>query len=220
MQDRILYFSKKGNFFLLKFFQKLLLQSLSCKLKTINKVLRKKNDYFVSQSNISLEDMITLMVNLRNFSIINGIDSFYLLKKKGFSIFFQTTTFYISCVQCLWNFSVLPILETNSDKYSYGFRPFRSVQDLFVEVKNSFLKKKLFLWNVNLKINSSIKFCNNSWLLKNFPMQKKILKSWLEPNILSSFPCIDNSNIFFSLINFSINGLVRDVHYWFYYCYF
>lgn len=195
----------------MKVFQKLLVQSLSCKLKTINKVLRNDNSYFSKNLQISFEDAASLLVNGRNLSISNEINSFYFLSKDGFSIFFQTPSFYISCMQCLWNYSVLPVIEKESDKFSYGFRPFRSVQDLFCEIKNSFFKKKLFLWLIDFKINLSVKFFNSNWLLKNFPMEKKILKSWVKSTLLWSFPCIDNSNIFFSLVNFSINGLVFEV---------
>lgn len=148
------------------------------------------------------------MINLRNFSLNNEIHSFYFSKKNGFSLFFQLPNFYMSCIQCLWNCSVLPIVDNDSDKYSYGFRPFRNVQDLFFEIKNSFLKKKLFLWILDFKFNFHTTLSNNYWLLKNFPMEKRILKSWFKPTFLNCFPCIDNSNIFFSLINFSINGLV------------
>lgn len=166
------------------------------------------NRNFNNQFSLSLEDRISFLINIRNFSTNTATHSFYFSKKNGFSLFFQMPAFYISCIQCLWNFSILPIVENNSDKFSYGFRPFRSVQDLFFEIKNSFLKKKLFLWIINFKFNFYANLSDNYWLLKNFPMEKKILKSWFNPTFFRSFPCIDNSNIFFSLINFSVNGLV------------
>lgn len=201
------------NSLLIKFYQKLLIRSLSCRLKVLNRNLIINSQFFTSKSifNVNFEDIIILVSNLRNLSINSSISTFYFCKRYGYSIFFQMPFFYMNCIQSLWNYSVLPIVENNSDKFSYGFRPFRSTQDLFVEIKNSFLKKRLPLWMVDFKINSSIKLYNSDWLMKNFPVEKKILRSWFGLNtfnFLNNLAYFGDGNIFFSLVNFSVNGLV------------
>lgn len=197
----------------MRFYQKLLIRSLSCRLKVVSKNLAVNSYIFASKSSISIsfDDIITLVFNLRNLALNYTSSKFYFYTRYGFSFFFQMPSFYVNCIQCLWNYSVLPIVENDSDKFSYGFRPFRLTQDLFMEIKNSFLKKKLLLWIVDLKINFSINLCNCDWLIKNFPIEKKVLRSWLRLNTFTfqnNLLYTEDGNIFFSLVNFSLNGLV------------
>lgn len=164
----------------------------------------------------STDDLLNLVLNLRTSINFADVNSFFLSKRGGLSLFFDVPTIYFQSIQCLWNFSVLPIIEAYSDRYSFGFRPFRACKDLFCELNNFVLRKNLFYWSLNTKVSLLSNLSENKWLFKNFPIEKKFFRSWLDKVSYSPLSFFSSQSIYkdfvsisYTLINFSLNGLVR-----------
>jgi RNA-directed DNA polymerase len=217
-QYKIFLFSTLNNFSFTRSYQKLLIHNFCSKLASVRTVLEQnKNVFFFDRFfAFSTDDLLNLVLNIGIFVDVISVNSFFLSKKNGFSLFFDVPTIYFQSIQCLWNFSVLPIIETYSDRYSFGFRPFRACKDLFCELKNFLFRKNLFFWSLNTKVSLLANISENKWLFKNFPIEKKFFKSWLAKvsfSPLSFFPSHviykDFISISYTLINFSLNGLVR-----------
>jgi hypothetical protein len=109
----------------------------------------------------------------------------------------------------------LPFLETKCDKSSYSFRPFRDALDLLKDIKKSFSSKDKQSWYLDIKINCSWNLQTKFWLLKNFPIERQILRSWLNNIVINSFFEYNNSffyfyskDIYFILFNYLLNGLL------------
>nr|YP_009538690.1 RoaA [Phacus pleuronectes]AYQ93667.1 RoaA [Phacus pleuronectes] len=193
--------------------QRLILISLFTKLKVVRDIFFQKSSLFFLEENsfISSYKKLQLVFSMRKNFIVKPFKKVYVSKKYGSSYFFQVPDFYDCCYQSLWNFSVLPILDTFSDRLSFGFKPYRNCLDYFFVLKSwfKFMEKK-FLWSVNLQINP-ILFSFS--IFKNILIEKNCLKNWLNKNLILGKYFLENSffigSIFFSLMNFLFNGLVR-----------
>ncbi len=82
--------------------------------------------------------------------------------------------------QALHLLALEPIAETTSDKNSYGFRPKRSCADAIEQCFIIFAKKKSSRYILEGDIKSCFDKICHKWLLENTPMDKVILKKWLE----------------------------------------
>lgn len=111
----------------------------------------------------------------------------------------------------------LPFVETKLDRSLQGFRPYRDSSDLFKEIKRIFssVEKNNMMSYFYIKLHSSWNSFNKAWLLKNFPIEKKVLKSWFSNISKNSFIKFSKINLFFSnkeisfmLLNYTLNGLV------------
>jgi RNA-directed DNA polymerase len=73
-----------------------------------------------------------------------------------------------------------PIAETRADNNSYGFRKYRSTADAIAQCHNTLSQS----WSAKWVLEGDIKGCfdniSKSWLLENIPMDKKMLKEWLD----------------------------------------
>ncbi len=92
-------------------------------------------------------------------------------------------TMFDRAMQALWVMALEPIAELTADKRSYGFRRYRSAHDA---VEN--------LWNIHCKgteyvLDADIKGCfdtiSHEWLLENIPMDKRVLKQWLQCGVIT-----------------------------------
>ena len=72
-----------------------------------------------------------------------------------------------------------PIAETKSDKNSYGFRPYRSTADAIEQCFNVLNGRNSAEWVLEGDIKGCFDNISKSWLLENIPMDKKMLKKWL-----------------------------------------
>lgn len=216
-QYKIFSFSKLNKFSFTRSFQKLLIRSFCSRLKSVRKVLEENKNFFSFDSyfTVSEDEFLNVALNLGIFVNSFSVDSYFLTKKKGFSLFFDIPNIYFQSIQCLWNFSILPIIESYSDRFSFGFRPYRGCKDLFQEIKNFISRNNLFFWSLNIKVSLVSNFFESKWLSKNLPIEKNFLKSWFPeiaylPLSISSnqYTYRDFVSISYTMINFSLNGLV------------
>ena len=77
-----------------------------------------------------------------------------------------------------------PIIETHSDPRSYGFRKYRSVRDVATYIKlvcGSMYGKRHVL---EIDIKQFFPSINHEWLLRNTPMDPKILREFLKAGLI------------------------------------
>ncbi|GHT90233.1 hypothetical protein FACS1894137_19630 [Spirochaetia bacterium] len=82
--------------------------------------------------------------------------------------------------QALEALALDPIIETTSDRHSFGFRKGRSGHDAREQLFNSLAKKKSAEWVVEGDIKACFDEIAHEWLLANTPMDKTILKEFLK----------------------------------------
>lgn len=88
-------------------------------------------------------------------------------------------------MQALWKMALEPIAETLGDPYSYGFKPGRSAHDAIARCNGPVLGKKTSAeWVLDADIQSCFDELDHEWLLKNIPMNSRILKQWLKAKYL------------------------------------
>ena len=83
-------------------------------------------------------------------------------------------------MQALHLLALEPIAETIVDKNSYGFRPNRSCADAIEQCFITLAKKSSAQWVLEGDIKSCFNTISHRWLYDNIPMDKIILKQWLE----------------------------------------
>lgn len=83
-------------------------------------------------------------------------------------------------MQALWKLALEPVAETLADPNSYGFRPERSTADAIEQCFKVFARPNPTEWILEGDIRGCFDNISHSWLLKHIPMDKAILRQWLE----------------------------------------
>ena len=78
-------------------------------------------------------------------------------------------------MQALWKLALEPVAETRADRNSYGFRPARSTADAIAHCFNALAKRTSAEWLLEGDIRGCFDNISHEWLLRNIPMDKKIL---------------------------------------------
>jgi len=73
-----------------------------------------------------------------------------------------------------------PIAETLADPYSYGFRQGRRCADAVEHAHIALARKNSAPWVLECDIRACFDEISHQWLLKNVPMDKRILHQWLK----------------------------------------
>lgn len=83
-------------------------------------------------------------------------------------------------MQALYLLALAPVVETIGDINSYGFRPERAPADAIEQCFNLLAFKRSAQWILEGDIRACFDMISHEWLLANTPMEKSILKKWLE----------------------------------------
>lgn len=219
LESRISYFqyklfslSKFQKFRSISSLQKLFIHSLCARLKSVSILENAENLSILLGKNLVLDSKMKfqIVLNLRKNIVPKFSKNILISKKIGLSMFFKIPNLFYKSFQVLWHMSIIPYVETFSDSFSFGFRPYRDSLDIFNKLKSLVLPSSNF-FNISIIEFDFFLSTNNSWLFKNFPIQNRVLLSWVENRF---FLCTSSKvtefnlvNIYPTLVNFSVNGL-------------
>ncbi|PJG82693.1 group II intron reverse transcriptase/maturase [Caviibacterium pharyngocola] len=92
-------------------------------------------------------------------------------------------------MQALYLLGLQPVAETLADTGSYGFRLERSTADAITHIHQIFSHKgkktnQPVEWVLDADIQGCFDHISHDWLLKHIPMNKRILRKWLQSGVV------------------------------------
>jgi RNA-directed DNA polymerase len=104
----------------------------------------------------------------------------YIPKKNGKKRPLSIPVMRDRAMQALHALALKPIAETVGDRNSYGFREGRSCADAIGQCFCALAKSYAPVWVLEGDIKACFDRISHSWLLKSIPMDKRMLRQWLE----------------------------------------
>ena len=87
-------------------------------------------------------------------------------------------------MQALYLLALDPIAETTADRHSYGFRSERCTADALEQCRIVLCRKISASWILEGDIQSCFDKISHDWLLANIPMDRRILRQWLQAGFI------------------------------------
>ena len=104
----------------------------------------------------------------------------YIPKKNGKKRPLSIPVMKDRAMQALHKLALAPVAETTADGNSYGFREGRSCADAIQAAFNALSKPNSATWVWEADITGCYDNISKEWMLGNIPMDKTILRTWLE----------------------------------------
>jgi len=122
-------------------------------------------------------------------------------------------------VQALYCLGVDPVVETQSDLNSYGFRKSRSTHDAIVAIRSLLDKKTHPRWILEADISRCFDKINHDFLMKHTPIcHKVVLEQWLKAGVVSKIGYEDSNEgtpqggiMSPILCNIALNGIEKYI---------
>lgn len=139
-------------------------------------------------------------------------------KKNGKKRPLSIPTMRDRAMQTLFLLALQPIEETTADEHSYGFRVSRSCQDACEQIFADLSLKSSAQWVLEGDIKGCFDNISHEWMLKNIPMNKKVLSQFIKAGYVfkkNLFPnskgAIQGGAISPTLANLALDGLEKHI---------
>lgn len=189
LQSRIAKATVKGDKNKVKRLQYLLTHSFSAKAYAVKKVTSNKGK---NTSGLDKKLWSTSASKMKAVSMLNDkhykakpLKRVYIAKKgKNKKRPLGIPTMYDRAMQTLYALALEPIAETTGDNISFGFRRGRSAKDACEQIFCVLARKCSPTWIIEGDIKGCFDNINHSWLQKNIPMDKRIMKQFLKSGFI------------------------------------
>ena len=184
LQIRIAKAVKEGKHGKVKSLQWLLTHSFYAKALAVKRVTSNKGKKTPGVDGVlwkTSQDKMNAVISLtqRGYKA-KPLRRIYIPKKNGKKRPLSIPTMYDRAMQALYKLALVPVAETTADKNSYGFREERSCADAVAAAFNALSKPNSAPWIALCDITGCYDNIAKSWLMDNIPMEKRILKQWLD----------------------------------------
>jgi RNA-directed DNA polymerase len=143
----------------------------------------------------------------------------YIPKKSGKLRPLSIPVFRDRAMQALYALALQPIAETLADPNSHGFRIGRSTADAIGKCFNCLARQCSPQWILEADITACFDSISHEWIMNNIPLDKKMLRAWLEAGYLESgklYPTLQGTPqggvISPVIMNMTLDGLEKAVH--------
>ena len=183
LQARIVKAVEQGKWRLVKNLQRLLNHALSGRLMAVRRVTENRGKKTPGVDGAvwnTPERKMNAVQKLRSKSYQAApLRRIYIPKKNGKKRPLGIPTMFDRALQALHQLGLEPVTECLADENSYGFRTERSAQDAAEQIFNALRLKSSAQWVLEGDINACFDEISPEWLLTHVPMNKRVLKKWL-----------------------------------------
>jgi RNA-directed DNA polymerase len=189
LQSRIAKATVKGDKNKVKRLQYLLTHSFLAKAYAVKKVTtnKGKNTSGIDKRlwSTSSSKMKALLMLTNKYYKAKPLKRVYITKKsKNKKRPLGIPTMYDRAMQTLYALALEPVAETTGDNISFGFRRGRSAKDACEQIFCILARKCSPTWVLEGDIKGCFDNINHSWLQKNIPMDKRIMKQFLKSGFI------------------------------------
>lgn len=140
--------------------------------------------------------------------------------KNGKKRHINIPTYYDKAMQVLYSYSLNPVAEANGERKSFAFRAGRSMQDVNEYIKEAIQGKNCPNYVITTDVKACYRSISHKWLLKNIPMDTKVLKEFLTAGYVFNgeiFPMDEygislGGNISPILGNMTLDGMQKSIY--------
>lgn len=183
LQLRIAKATREGKHNKAKTLQWMLTHSFSAKLLAIKRVTENKGKRTPGVDNLRWktpsQKLMAAKSLVRKGYKAMPLRRLYILKKNGKKRPLGIPTMKDRACQALHLLSLEPVSESLADKGSYGFRRNRTCHDALERCFIHLSRKDSAKWVLEGDIKGCFDNISHQWLIKNIPMDKKVLQQWL-----------------------------------------
>ncbi|MFR3214850.1 MAG: group II intron reverse transcriptase/maturase [Dysgonomonas mossii] len=220
LQARIVKAQKEGRYGRVKTLQWMLTHSFYAKALAVRRVTSNNGSKTAGVDHVTWKDSETKfqaigMLKRRGYQP-QPLRRIHIEKSNGKLRPLGIPTIKDRAMQALYLMALEPVAETTADSRSYGFRKERCTMDAVQQCHNVLRKGYSPEWILEGDIKGCFDHISHEWLLNNIPMDKVMLRKWLECGFVFNkqlFPTEEGTPqggiISPTLANMALDGLQR-----------